>query len=157
MVLFRAYTQTVALSRPKNGRSFVTILRNHFLQYITDFFPHLRAHAHGIVPSPPHRAFVRDWRRCRCRKLLRRRITRWPIIWSSRRRPSRALHALRFSTQSRHGSSSNDTRWETSMRLTAESSIPDVHAECEPPVTLPVCAKLIPSRGSSFEFVGAVV
>ena len=40
-------------------------------------------------------------------------------IWSSRRRPSRALHALRFSTQSRHGNSSNDTRWEIDMRLRA--------------------------------------
>ena len=52
----------------------------------------------GARDWPPHRAVVRGWRRCRYRKLLCRRIARWTIIWSSRIRPSHALHALRFST-----------------------------------------------------------
>ena len=50
MVLLKAYTQTVAFSRPKTGRSFATILRNHFLQSVADFPLQVCTHAHGICP-----------------------------------------------------------------------------------------------------------
>ena len=65
--------------------------------------------------SPTHRAVVRGWRRRSHRKLLCSRIARWSIILWSRRHPSRVSHVPRFSTQSRHESSSNDAFWKTDM------------------------------------------